>query len=273
MTPHSAERTAGRNWFFRLARVTSIAFLAIVHLGLTFSLQPIAYAGGTILFLRTVTLSTMAGTERGAAFNVKFHDLISGSRLFGVWFGTACLVAVMAVLVRNIRLVKEPDQRRRSRLVILGTLVGAGPLTAVRGMGPLLDPGWGIRTRVASRRLREVLPVLRLDSDSSAKLGRRLKKVTTTRRPSQLQHAWIWALEARVVRRAAAVRSAIEAASIVYVPDRIHDIRIAVTKLRCALELARSRPPSFRRRWNHGVRSSHSCVRRKTTAARSMPAS
>ena len=34
------------------------------------------------------------------------------------------------------------------------------------------------RTRVASRRLRELLPVLQLDPDTTAKLIRRLRKVT-----------------------------------------------------------------------------------------------
>ena len=35
------------------------------------------------------------------------------------------------------------------------------------------------RARVASRRLRELLPMLQLDADKARKLGRRLKKVTT----------------------------------------------------------------------------------------------
>src|SRR5687767_15725975 len=34
------------------------------------------------------------------------------------------------------------------------------------------------RTRVASRRLRELLPVLKLDGDTTAKLGHQLRKVT-----------------------------------------------------------------------------------------------
>ena len=34
------------------------------------------------------------------------------------------------------------------------------------------------RARVASRRLREVLPVLQLDSDVARKLNRRLRKIT-----------------------------------------------------------------------------------------------
>src|SRR4051812_18881915 len=35
------------------------------------------------------------------------------------------------------------------------------------------------RARIASRRLRELVPVLQLDRDTSAKLGRRLRKVTS----------------------------------------------------------------------------------------------
>ena len=55
----------------------------------------------------------------------------------------------------------------------------------------------------------------------------------------------MWALEARVVRRAVRVRSAIEATGSVYVPQRLHDVRIALKKFRDALELlaeARERP-------------------------------
>ena len=40
------------------------------------------------------------------------------------------------------------------------------------------------RTRVASRRLREVLPVLQLDPDMAHKLGRRLRKITQRPEPS-----------------------------------------------------------------------------------------
>jgi CHAD domain-containing protein len=76
------------------------------------------------------------------------------------------------------------------------------------------------------------------------------------RRPSRPQHAWVWVLEARAIRRAAGVRYAIETAGMLYVPDRLHDIRIAVKKLRYALELdaeARS-----------GRRSRHITILRQT---------
>jgi CHAD domain-containing protein len=171
------------------------------------------------------------------------------------------------------------------------------------------------RTRVASRRLRELLPLLGLDAESAAKLTRRLKKVTkrlgtvreldvlmlmleelgqdTRYSPMALEHVsrmvqrdrvkarnrlvaklplkkiqrlahqllgaamhsetadkqgprqttprspqpWLWAVDARATRRAAGVRSAIEAAGSMYAAERLHEVRIAVKKLRYALEL------------------------------------
>ena len=43
----------------------------------------------------------------------------------------------------------------------------------------------------------------------------------------------------RAARRAARLRAAIENAAGIYLPDRLHEVRIAVKKLRYALELAR----------------------------------
>ena len=171
------------------------------------------------------------------------------------------------------------------------------------------------RTRVTTRRLRELLPVLRLDSAAVGKLGRRLKKATkrlgdvrdldvmlqmarelsldsrysatalrqvaatvgnervaardrlvaklsfekiqrlagrlkraVKKRASKedgnhtggqaSKRAWVWAVEARAVRRARDVRGAIETAGTVYVAERLHEVRIAVKKLRYAMEVA-----------------------------------
>jgi CHAD domain-containing protein len=166
------------------------------------------------------------------------------------------------------------------------------------------------RTRVASRRLRELLPVLELEPDKSRKLGRRLKKlsrrlgdlreldvlvrlldelrasrripqaavrrmiesVRTERnearrrlvdrevtsdlkraakklqraaelledadRKSQHRKAWRWAIDARVSRRAANLKQAIREAGSMYVPDRVHEVRLALKKLRYGVELA-----------------------------------
>jgi CHAD domain-containing protein len=171
------------------------------------------------------------------------------------------------------------------------------------------------KARVASRRLREILPVLGLDSDTAQKLGRRVKKVTkrlgvvreldvllatieqlgrntpyssaalnqlkggvqhdhvaarerlavklspekiqrlvrrlkrasqqsesSNQRPTQKGarlsgRTWVWVVEARAARRAIEVRVAIETAGTAYDSERLHDVRIAVKKLRYSLEL------------------------------------
>jgi CHAD domain-containing protein len=171
------------------------------------------------------------------------------------------------------------------------------------------------RTRVASRRLRELLPILQLDHDETERISRRLRKITgrlgtvreldvllmlidelhesrrhdraalarvatevaqqrtrarekllgrkvpldelkhivrrLARAADELERAdgngaagpsrlrgWRWALDARISRRAASLRDAIVDAGSVYLPDRIHAVRISVKKLRYALEIA-----------------------------------
>lgn len=177
------------------------------------------------------------------------------------------------------------------------------------------------RARVASRRLRELLPVLQLDRRTAHKLGRYLKKITrrlgsireidvllvhldevrgprgSVRRRAPVEvamgreamallaarlrtersraHArvsdrltpeslkrlarklaavatrlskaegtdqsarpWHWAVDARVAHRASALRAAIEEAGPVYLPERLHAVRIALKKLRYGVELA-----------------------------------
>jgi CHAD domain-containing protein len=175
------------------------------------------------------------------------------------------------------------------------------------------------RTRVASRRLREILPVLQLKPDLANRLGRRLKKVTAQLGgvreldvlaelvdelkaggrcdPQVLRHVasaidaeraqardrlyarlptheleriahklekvsgdlrdrkpsrgWQWAVDARVSHRGAAVARALDAAGSLYLPERLHHVRIALKKFRYALEVAADaagarRPPDLR---------------------------
>ena len=174
------------------------------------------------------------------------------------------------------------------------------------------------RTRVASRRLREVLPVLQIDPDVSRKISRRLRKITdrlgTVREFDVLlgvldglekvarypkgalariaahvgqdrgrarrrllekvpigdlrrvaaklervadklekgartdesssdsrvitRRSWRWAVDARIARRGSALSAAIADAGAVYLSERLHTVRVAVKKLRYALELA-----------------------------------
>jgi CHAD domain-containing protein len=161
------------------------------------------------------------------------------------------------------------------------------------------------QTRVASRRLREILPVLQVDPDLARRLGRRLRKVTqrlgaireldvlsllteelaassrydqqTVRKVVTLigeerkrarnrlldklslgelrriagkldriadalkkekpSRGWHWAVDARVTRRALALKSALADAGSLYLPERLHAVRIALKKLRYACEV------------------------------------
>lgn len=172
------------------------------------------------------------------------------------------------------------------------------------------------RTRVASRRLRELLPLVGLDRDEVAKLARRLRRVTRrlgtvreldvlmlavrelagkrgyppmalrevdvavaaarsfarvrleTKLPvaklrrlvrrleravgqsqskrergsarggeSDSKQPWLWALDARSIRRATKLKSSIDATSALYVPEQLHQVRIDLKKLRYTEEL------------------------------------
>jgi CHAD domain-containing protein len=50
--------------------------------------------------------------------------------------------------------------------------------------------------------------------------------------------AWRWAIDARVARRAGALKRAIDQAGAVYLAERLHTVRIALKKLRYGVELA-----------------------------------
>jgi CHAD domain-containing protein len=170
------------------------------------------------------------------------------------------------------------------------------------------------RTRVASRRLRELLPVLQLEGEDAGDLGRRLRKVSQRlgrlreldvtvvlidelrklggfepnaldlvasavsdkreRARERLLAKWppreirrveskltalaedlqaadrkagrsrtaargvYWAVDARIHRRAGELSAAIEDAGAVYLPERVHAVRVALKKFRYAVELA-----------------------------------
>ena len=161
------------------------------------------------------------------------------------------------------------------------------------------------QARVASRRLREILPVLQVNPGVARRLGRRLRKVTqrlgavreldvlsllveelsasgrydqqamkkvasavaeerkrvrgrmTDKLPinelrriaGKLEHvagdleeqkasrSWQWALDARVTHRALALKTALAEAGALYLPERLHVVRIALKKLRYACEV------------------------------------
>jgi CHAD domain-containing protein len=168
------------------------------------------------------------------------------------------------------------------------------------------------QARVASRRLRELLPMLQLETDAGRKINRRLRKMTTrlgivreldvllllidelhvsrrdrgaalarvgVRVSKSRDHArkrltarmpvaemwrlaskldklvgdlrgaeqassktaarsWRWAIDARVASRASRLSAAMHDAGALYLPERLHVVRIALKKLRYAVELS-----------------------------------
>jgi CHAD domain-containing protein len=167
------------------------------------------------------------------------------------------------------------------------------------------DPHALHQARVASRRLREILPVLQLHPQLVRRLGRRLRKVTqrlgavreldvlsqlveelsasgrydqqAVRRvvafiaeqrkrarnrlldklslgelrriagkidrvagdlkKGETSRGWHWAVDARVTHRALALKTALADAGSLYLPERLHLVRIALKKLRYASEV------------------------------------
>jgi CHAD domain-containing protein len=99
------------------------------------------------------------------------------------------------------------------------------------------------RTRDAARRAQmDRLPIdelwalaRRLDRVSD-ELRRREKAAPPERRSPDRARALEWAIDARIAHRAARLSTAVDAAGAVYLPERLHDVRIAVKKLRYALE-------------------------------------
>jgi CHAD domain-containing protein len=72
----------------------------------------------------------------------------------------------------------------------------------------------------------------RVDDDLEAAEGRRRARMATTDR------RWQSAVAVRVARRAERLGAAIRNAGALYLPERLHDVRIALKKLRYAAELA-----------------------------------
>jgi CHAD domain-containing protein len=50
--------------------------------------------------------------------------------------------------------------------------------------------------------------------------------------------SWRWAIDARVARRASALKTAVSDAGSMYVPERLHKVRLALKKLRYGVELS-----------------------------------
>ncbi len=88
-----------------------------------------------------------------------------------------------------------------------------------------------LRERARARMLRAI------DRQRALKLGRRMMALNDALRTHNAG-AWTRALSLRMNRRAQRLHGLVEAAGAVYVPDRVHAVRIASKKLRYSFELA-----------------------------------
>jgi CHAD domain-containing protein len=90
----------------------------------------------------------------------------------------------------------------------------------------------------------------RLSAIRSKRLERNLTEIRRTLGARPQSAAWAKALAQRIARRARRVRETAAAAGALYVPERVHAVRIAAKKLRYALEFAhdtgeaQTRPPT-----------------------------
>jgi CHAD domain-containing protein len=97
-----------------------------------------------------------------------------------------------------------------------------------------------VRTAISEQR-RQLCARLRrrLDRHDVRGLGVRVTDQTSEPFTARAARVLLVDVEARCGRRAARLRGAIEEAAGIYVPDRLHEVRIRVKKFRYAMELAR----------------------------------
>lgn len=149
------------------------------------------------------------------------------------------------VATRRLRevlpLVESGGRGRKLRRGVRRLTRALGPVRELDVALETLDALAGEVPRPAVARLRQVLRLerRRLYGAMSREVARvdpdtlRRRAVAAARRSRRVDTA------ARTARRAGRLRSAIENAGSIYLPDRLHEVRIAVKKLRYALELVR----------------------------------
>jgi len=126
-------------------------------------------------------------------------------------------------------------------LDVLLLLIDELHVSGRRGSGALGRVGVSVsKSRDQARKLlRTRLPVPEL-----ARLARKLERIADALKDAERATSkaaarnWRWAIDARVARRAARLSAAMAEAGALYLPERLHAVRIAVKKLRYAVELS-----------------------------------
>src|SRR5262249_10557204 len=79
----------------------------------------------------------------------------------------------------------------------------------------------------------------KLPAGELRRIANKLTKVARElRRRKKSSSGWRWAIEARLTHRASVLKRALVDAGAMYLPERLHTVRIALKKLRYALEVA-----------------------------------
>jgi CHAD domain-containing protein len=164
--------------------------------------------------------------------------------------GTSGRVRKARRQIRRITRALGPVRELDVALTVLTGLEAEHPT-----LGRAIDE---LRTRIAADRAEERSRLIeRLEDVDVAKLNQRVGALIgeADERRARHQTPWRSVLGARVARRAEALRAAVERAGSIYLPDRLHTVRVAVKKLRYALELAREADRSRRRRDINALKS------------------
>ena len=96
-----------------------------------------------------------------------------------------------------------------------------------------------VRREVAARRqaLRQKLKDEKPVSDLK-RLRKKLEKVSAPKHDRKSEDAWRAALAATMLKRAKRLKAALDDAGPLYAPERLHEVRVTVKKLRYAMEIA-----------------------------------
>jgi CHAD domain-containing protein len=134
-------------------------------------------------------------------------------------------------LTRRLGSVREPDV-----LFQLADELGKGGRLSGRALQRLRDDARKARDEARSRLShKNVAAGLKRVAKKLKGIAEELEDADAG---SSRSRGWRWAIDARVARRATTLKEAIAEAGSLYVPDRVHVVRLAVKKLRYGLELS-----------------------------------
>ena len=146
--------------------------------------------------------------------------------------------AVTHKLIRRLRKVRRRLGRVREFDVLLelvGDLQESGRYS-VAAMRKLTEHLQDERQRVWKKKAARKPPAVEL-----RQIARSLNRVTRKLEDSDANRegakGWRWAIDARIARHASTLKTAIEDAGAMYLPERLHTVRIALKKLRYSIEL------------------------------------